>query len=209
MDRSVAPEVECRRERTRRRVLGYLAPMILHETNNVLTVLAGLRQILRMGQVPSEKVGPMIDGQVSKMEELLHSLQGFSEDGGHRPAARDLFDRVEAMLRLAGKGSRLEVIRTGDERELSGLNYETVGQSLELILLASLPERRSTPVVKLELGASPGPDGGVELRAVVQPARERIDEDDLQLAGQGLEDAGLEHRVERTESEGIRVRVHC
>ena len=44
-------------ERARRAVFGFLGSAILHETNNVLTVMAGVRQLLKAGIALSDRVG--------------------------------------------------------------------------------------------------------------------------------------------------------
>lgn len=144
-------------DRGRRCVLGHLAPLILHETNNVLTVMAGVRQLLRLGKDLPERVGPMIDSQVEKMEQLMGWLRQLGPDDGvtGTPAVSGeaVAGTLAQVLRLAGKGRRLRVESHGDpSASLSRALAEAVGLATLCLVLPLFPPRSPETQVQVELG---------------------------------------------------------
>ncbi|MBM4013590.1 MAG: hypothetical protein FJ293_01310 [Planctomycetes bacterium] len=101
-------------DRARRAVFGWLGGAILHETNNVLTVMAGVRQLARAGVPMSDRIGTMIDQQLAKMETLVGWIRRLApEDAAGDAAARTagaVAETVERVTELAwrGRGVRFE-----------------------------------------------------------------------------------------------------
>jgi len=155
-------------ERGRRCVYGFLGPYILHETNNVLTVMSGIRQLMKIQQTLPERVGPMIDGQLEKVEFLLSGIRQIGPEEPTRGGMSGLVDAVEQLLQLAGKGRKLTVTRSiegvapwqGDAREPLGLG-------LLCATLPLLPPREQAGQVNL--GAR-GEEGCWQVTAEVSPA---------------------------------------
>ena len=176
----------------------------------MLTVLAGVNQILRLGQVPADRVGPMIDGQVDKMEHLLHGLQGFSADsrecGEH--TSTEMFTTVEFLLRLAGKGCRFVVSTEGSTNTLERDEYRVLGRALQLALLAFLPPRAEVTQVDLRFeDRGLGSPGAGAICAELGPPRETVDETDLQVVRDLLRVGGWDVRFDRTNAERVQVEI--
>ena len=132
-------------ERARRAVFGFLASAVLHETNNVLTVMAGVRQLLRAGQTLSDRVGSMIDQQLMRMEELVSAIRRIGpEDTEPRKGPRGVafvMDAIERVVQIAGKGRGLAL-----ERELLAIDPkpndpEALALGTLLVILPALPRR--------------------------------------------------------------------
>jgi hypothetical protein len=109
------PDPKRLHERARRAVFGHLGPAILHETNNVLTVMAGVRQIMKSGAPVSDRIGTMIDEQLNRMEQLVASIRRIGPDevlaGAPRRSLPVIADALEQIVRLAGKGRGVSVER--------------------------------------------------------------------------------------------------
>jgi nitrogen-specific signal transduction histidine kinase len=132
-------------ERARRAVFGFLGSAILHETNNVLTVMAGVRQLLKAGIALSDRVGTMIDQQLARMEELVGWIRRLGPDDGD-PAAPPrtlafVTESVEKVLLLAGKGRGVVVERHVDHPDARARDPEALGLALLALLLPALPMR--------------------------------------------------------------------
>jgi signal transduction histidine kinase len=132
-------------ERARRAVFGFLAAAVLHETNNVLTVMAGVRQLLRAGQSLSERVGTMIDQQLARMEELVGAIRRVGpeeSDPGKGPRGLVfVVDAVQRILALAGKGRGLSVERELPPDDVRPGDAEALALATLLTLLPALPPR--------------------------------------------------------------------
>lgn len=116
-ERSVeTADLECSVERARRAVSGFLVPTVLHETNNVLTVMAGVRQILKSGQSLSDRVGAMIDQQLARMEQLVESIRRIGpeeQESATRPRTiESVVESIEQVVQIAGKARGLVTERT-------------------------------------------------------------------------------------------------
>ncbi len=131
-------------ERARRAVFGFLGSAILHETNNVLTVMAGVRQLLKAGISLSDRVGGMIDQQLSRMEELVGWIRRLGPDDGEAGApVRDLafvLESVERIVQLVGKGRGIKVERDAEVGRRA-LDSEAAGLALLCVMLPLLPVR--------------------------------------------------------------------
>src|SRR5262245_54750541 len=144
-------------ERARRVVFGYLAPAMLHETNNVLTVMAGVRQLLRSGQSLSDRVGTMIDEQLVRMDELVKSIRRIGpeeSDPGEGP--RDVAFVVEAVARivqLVGKGRGLTLERDSQPVAAAPQDPEALALATLCMLLPALPRRGRTSGTQVRLRA--------------------------------------------------------
>ncbi len=158
-------------ERARRAVFGHLGAAILHETNNVLTVMAGVRQLLKAGIALSDRVGGMIDQQLVRMEELVGSIRRLGPDdpeGGSAPRdAAFVLESVERILALVGKGRGLNFDRSAAPG-VAPRDTEAAGLALLCALLPLLPERGG-PGFVLEMRAT-GADDRVRLVARCRPA---------------------------------------
>jgi nitrogen-specific signal transduction histidine kinase len=132
-------------ERARRAVFGFLGSAILHETNNVLTVMAGVRQLLKAGLTLSDRVGTMIDQQLARMEELVGWIRRLGpDDGDPSSPPRNLAfvtESVEKVVLLAGKGRGVVVERQVAHPEACARDPEAMGLALLALLLPALPLR--------------------------------------------------------------------
>jgi hypothetical protein len=158
-------------ERARRVVFGYLAPAMLHETNNVLTVMAGVRQLLRSGQSLSDRVGTMIDQQLARMDELVGSIRRVGpEEADPSEGVRDVSFVVEAVARivqLVGKGRGLTLER--DPQKVSALPRDSEALALATLcaLLPALPRRGRASGTRVLLRAA-ARDGEVWIETEVR-----------------------------------------
>jgi hypothetical protein len=149
-------------ERARRAVFGFLASAVLHETNNVLTVMAGVRQLLRAGQPLSERVGAMIDQQLARMEELVGAIRRIGpEDAEPGKEPRGLVfvvSAVEKIVQLAAKGRGLSLVKELPAVDARPDDVEALALSTLLTILPALPprDRGSGTRVLLRGGASGG-----------------------------------------------------
>lgn len=159
-------------ERARRAVFGFLGGAILHETNNVLTVMAGVRQLLKAGISLSDRVGGMIDQQLARMEELVGWIRRLGPDERELDAApRDaefVLESVERIVALVGKGRGINLVRA-PAPPIVPLDAEAAGLALLAALLPALPERGGVGIA-LELRAS-GEGGRVRFFVRCRPAR--------------------------------------
>ncbi len=149
-------------ERGRRCVFGYLCPMVLHETNNVLTVMAGVRQLMRIGQSLPDRVGPMIDSQLEKMESLLNRIHWMGQEDGLEAAPPKTVEETQnnllELVRLGTKGRVLNVTEGGSTTgSLDSRESEVVGLSFLCTFFGVLPEKSAAPRVNLHL--EPALDG--------------------------------------------------
>ena len=182
-DRS-GPDAESKRllERARLLVFGHLAPMILHETNNVLTVMAGVRQLLKSNAPLSDKIGTMIDDQLARMDDLVGSIRriGPDEPGGKaRPGLAEVVDALEPVVRLAGKGRGVTFERGAIAAAAPACPEALVLAALAL-LLPLLPPRGAGGAARVEIGAAAA-DRNVSLRLRVSPVRGALAEEERAL----------------------------
>ncbi len=145
-------------ERARRAVFGYVAPAILHETNNVLTVMAGVRQLLRAGQALSERVGTMIDQQLARMEALVGAIRRVGPEENEPPEnARDasfVADAVSGIVSVVGKGRGLLLERESSRSEARPGDAEALALATLCIVLPALPPRGGSAGTKIALRAA-------------------------------------------------------
>ncbi|MSR48337.1 MAG: hypothetical protein EXS13_14960 [Planctomycetes bacterium] len=132
-------------ERARRAVFGYLGLAILHETNNVLTVMAGVRQLLKAGIALSDRVGGMIDQQLARMEELVGWIRrlgpGEGDAGAPPRTAGYVLETVERVVLLAAKGRGVAVERSVEGVDSRPSDPEGAGLALLCLVLPALPVR--------------------------------------------------------------------
>jgi hypothetical protein len=196
---------DVRHERARRIVFGRLAPAILHETNNVLTVMAGVRQLAKAGQPLSERIGTLIDQQLAKMEELVGSIRRLAPDElDGKGTPRDLalvLDSVERLVRLAGKGRGVDVVReAGGERELPA-DLEALGLAALCVALPLVPSRGRAGGARLTLRPrSSGATVGIEV--AFEPSRSEPTAEELDAA-RGLAESAGGRCVVRAERERL------
>jgi len=182
------PEAETKRqlERARLIVFGHLAPVILHETNNVLTVMAGVRQFMKSSAPLSDKIGTMIDEQLKRMDDLVGSIRRIGPDeatgGGARAGSSGLaevVDALEPVVRLAGKGRGVTVER-GELTAATPERREPLVLAALALLLPLFPPRGQGGATRVAIGGS-AVDGRAELRVSVSPQREPPEEEDVAL----------------------------
>jgi hypothetical protein len=144
--------------------------MVLHETNNVQTVMAGVRQLLKVGQLIPDKVGQMIDTQIEKMEHLMTALRGLGQDAEEEPRRpEDLLRHLEALVSLAGKGRALRVERRVHAAvRLRTEEQEALSLATLCFVLPHLPPKGSGDRIVLELDLDRAASGPV-LRASLSP----------------------------------------
>jgi len=163
-------------ERARRAVFGFLAASVLHETNNVLTVMAGVRQLLRAGQTLSERVGGMIDHQLARMEELVEAIRRIGPDDGEaRDRPRDItavLDAVDRIVQLAGKGRGIDFTREAPAGEVVPSDPEAMAVVTLLTILPCLPPRGRSGRTRVTLRGS-ADDGEVRIGIELDPATGR------------------------------------
>jgi hypothetical protein len=182
-------------ERGRRAVFGYLGTFILHETNNVLTVMSGVRQLMKSARPLPERVGPMIDNQLAKVEQLMEWIRTLRPEegpGATRIPLRDLVEATHQVLLLGAKGHRLVVTPNCDET--LPLTGEAAGPLILGILCSTLPFVRAPLGRRLHL-AGRSSDQEVVVEAILEPPPEAAERDpDVQLAGELLaaQGGGLE-----------------
>jgi hypothetical protein len=197
------PDAEERRqlERARLVVFGHLAPVILHETNNVLTVMAGVRQFMKSSAPLSDKIGTMIDEQLKRMDDLVGSIRRIGPDdatgGGSRAGSSGLgevVDALEPVVRLAGKGRGVTVER-GELAAATPERREPLVLAALAFLLPLLPPRGHGGATRVAIGG--GAAGGrAELRVNVSPPREPPEAEDVALVRSLLAASGGSLRFE-------------
>jgi hypothetical protein len=190
-------------ERARLVVFGHLAPVILHETNNVLTVMAGVRQFMKSSAPLSDKIGTMIDEQLKRMDDLVGSIRRIGPDdatgGGARAGSSGLgevVDALEPVVRLAGKGRGVTVER-GELAAATPERREPLVLAVLAFLLPLLPPRGQGGATRVAIGGS-GADGRAELRVNVSPSREAPEAEDVALVRGLLASSGGSLRFERS-----------
>ncbi|HET6163928.1 MAG TPA: hypothetical protein VFG37_09700 [Planctomycetota bacterium] len=190
-------------ERARLVVFGHLAPVILHETNNVLTVMAGVRQFMKSSAPLSDKIGTMIDEQLKRMDDLVGSIRRIGPDdatgGGARAGSSGLgevVDALEPVVRLAGKGRGVTVER-GELAAATPERREPLVLAVLAFLLPLLPPRGQGGATRVAIGGS-GADGRAELRVNVSPSREPPEAEDVALVRGLLASSGGSLRFERS-----------
>ena len=190
-------------ERARLVVFGHLAPVILHETNNVLTVMAGVRQFMKSSAPLSDKIGTMIDEQLKRMDDLVGSIRRIGPDdatgGGARAGSSGLgevVDALEPVVRLAGKGRGVTVER-GELAAATPERREPLVLAALAFLLPLLPPRGQGGATRVAIGGS-GADGRAELRVNVSPSREPPEAEDVALVRGLLASSGGSLRFERS-----------
>ena len=150
-------------ERARRAVFGHLGPAILHETNNVLTVMAGIRQILKSGATVGDRIGTMIDEQLARMERLITGIRRIGPDdllaGEPRRTLAALVDALEQVVKLAAKGRGVEFVR-GEIAAAEPADGEALALATLVLVLPLFPPRGAGGAARLELG------GGASARSV-------------------------------------------
>jgi len=150
-------------ERARRAVFGHLGPAILHETNNVLTVMAGVRQILKSGATVGDRIGTMIDEQLARMERLIASIRRIGPDellaGEPRRTLAALVDALEQVVKLAAKGRGVEFLR-GEIAAAEPADGEALALATLVLVLPLFPPRGAGGAARLELS------GGRSARSV-------------------------------------------
>lgn len=160
-------------ERARRAVFGWIGPAILHETNNVLTVMSGVRQLLRSGMGLSDRIGGMIDQQLLRMEELVAWLRRLSpEDGEAGGAARTaafVLESVERIVQLAGKGRGVTIERVQAAEPWVVQDPEAAGLALLCVLLPELPARGGSGMT-IRLAAAASSRSAVEFSVACRSA---------------------------------------
>ena len=197
-------------ERGRHCVYGYLCPMVLHETNNVLTVMAGIRQILGQGRTLSDRIGPMIDGQLEKMDRLLGWIHGMGEDDAAAGGARTLAmvaGNLEQLLGLASKGRRTRLQVECGDAPVQGQLVEALSLASLCTLLPMLPPRAPGATVEIVLRLDTSP-AAVRSSARVSPCRfEPLDHPDVRLAASLVRGDGGAYSCERTEDGAATVEI--
>lgn len=165
-------------ERCRRSVLGYLSPLFLHEMNNVLTVMSGIRQLMKAGMQLSDRVGPMIDAQLDKVEQLMEQIRALTPDDPSAAVGRDPgeagLEAVCRLLELAGKGRPLRIgLEAPAPGELPAEAVEPLALALLGAVLPTLPAHGGdVHEIQLRAGGEGGErwllavlDGGKEILA--------------------------------------------
>jgi hypothetical protein len=194
------PDAETRRliERARLVVFGHLAPAILHETNNVLTVMSGVRQFLKSDAPLSDRIGTMIDEQLKRMDDLVGSIRRVGPEeatgGTASPRLADVVDAIEPVVRLAGKGRGVTVER-GAIAAAAPANGEALALAGLALLLPMLPPRGAGGGSRVAIGATAA-DGKVSLLLRVAPARDALAAEDVGLVRDLLRASGGSLRFE-------------
>lgn len=190
-------------ERARLVVFGHLAPVILHETNNVLTVMAGVRQFMKSSAPISDKIGTMIDEQLKRMDDLVGSIRRIGPDdatgGGARAGSSGLgevVDALEPVVRLAGKGRGVTVER-GELAAAAPERREPLVLAVLAFLLPLLPPRGQVGATRVAIGGSAA-DGRAELRLNVTPPRAPPEAEDVALVRGLLAASGGSLRFEKS-----------
>lgn len=151
------PDSEPRRlhERARRAVFGHLGPAILHETNNVLTVMAGIRQILKSGAPVVDRIGAMIDEQLTKMDRLITSIRRIGPDdvlaGEPRRMLTTIVESLEQVVKIAAKGRGVNVER-GELFEAEPADGEALALAGLVLVLPLFPPRGASGASRLRIG---------------------------------------------------------
>ncbi len=133
-------------------VYGHLAPMILHETNNVLTVMAGLRQMMRTSQLLPERMGAMIDDQLQRVDLIMSCIRALSADeiDQERLTPVQMVHRLEKLVQLASKSRKVLLIVSADEAPiLNGVSTEFMALSMLCFLLPMIPPRGKPAQVQM------------------------------------------------------------
>jgi len=165
MAEQAGPDADSKRlhERARRAVFGHLGPAILHETNNVLTVMAGVRQILKSGATVGDRIGIMIDEQLARMERLITGIRRIGPDellaGEPRRTLAALVDALEQVVKLATKGRGVEFVR-GEIAAAEPADGEALALATLVLVLPLFPPRGAGSAARLELS------GGASARSV-------------------------------------------
>ena len=132
-------------DRARRVVLGWLGGAILHETNNVLTVMAGVRQLAKAGVPMSDRIGTMIDQQLAKMETLVGWIRRLAPDdaegGVAARTAGAVGETVERVVELAWKGRGVRFERQIDASAPPPADAEAAALAMLCLLLPVQPTR--------------------------------------------------------------------
>lgn len=145
------------RERLRRSVFGFVAPAIVHETNNVLTVLAGVRQLLRTQATLPERAGSMLDQQLERMDDLVGRVRRLgaddpeAEEGGRSLA--DVLGSIRGIVEVVGKGRGL-AIEAGAAEGQAAADPEALALIALGAILPALPPRGAGASVRLRMSAS-------------------------------------------------------
>lgn len=187
-------------ERSRRCVFGYLCPMILHETNNVLTVMSGIRQLLGQGRSLSDRIGPMLDSQLEKMDQLLGWIHGLSSDevGTATRTLEDLTANIDNLISLAAKGRRLQLTREGSDDAIPGAAFEVLALGTLCGVLPLIPPNAPGARLEARIEAT-RVEAGYQIRAVVDPsAVEPSDAPDIRLGASLVRSWGGTFSCDRT-----------
>ena len=177
-------EPKRRHERARRAVFGHLGPAILHETNNVLTVMAGVRQIMKSSAPVSDRIGTMIDEQLVRMEQLVASIRRIGPDdvmaGEPRRTLPAIADALEQIVRLAGKGRGVTVER-GELADAEPADPEALALASLCLVLPLFPPRGASGASRLLLSGTTN-EKSVSLALAYSPLRELLFAEDEAVA---------------------------
>jgi hypothetical protein len=172
------------RERLRRSVFGFVAPAIVHETNNVLTVLAGVRQLLRTQATLPERAGSMLDQQLERMDDLVGRVRRLGADepeaGEGRRGLAEVLGSIRGIVEVVGKGRGLAIESSAAEGQ-AAVDPEALALITLGAILPALPPRGAGGSVRLRLSASGG-GSSESIAAELSPADSGIDETETSSA---------------------------
>ena len=126
------------REFARRAVFGWIGPAVLHETNNVLTVLSGVRQVLQLNLPMGGGVGALVDPQVARGEARVNHVRALNAPGATVDAA---LVAVHRLLDLCGKGRGVTVRHDAGTGSAALADPEAFALALFLAGAIALPPR--------------------------------------------------------------------
>jgi hypothetical protein len=179
-------------ERARRAVFGHLGPAILHETNNVLTVMAGIRQILKTGAPVADRIGAMIDEQLTRMDRLIASIRRIGPDdvlvGEPRRMLSAIVEALEQVVKIAAKGRGVNVER-GELFEAEPADGEALALASLVLVLPLFPPRGASGASRLKIGGRASARS-VTVSLAFTPLREPPFAEDEALARALLASAG-------------------
>jgi hypothetical protein len=180
-------------ERARRAVFGWLGGALLHETNNVLTVMAGVRQLAKAGVPMSDRIGGMIDQQLLRMEDLVGWIRRLapddSEGGAAASTASAVLETVEQIAQLAWKGRGIRIERRVGASVPPPVDAEAAALALLCLLLSVQPSRSGSSVLVRLSAEAVGP-GVSFLVSVAPPPTIRADDPDQARASALLSATG-------------------
>lgn len=157
-------------ERTRITVAGVLAPSLLHEFSNLLTIVDGSRQMARLGlgQPDSAAIDPTADRCFQLVVAFRHLLSAPPYVGAPVSLKVD-FSGIRSLVEARLKGSPTQVRVDDCDPSISLL--DTISTPLRLgwfaVILGEIERLAAlgTPPAEIELSAKTLSDGGIGLSA--------------------------------------------